>query len=237
MRVLQHVLGTLRSTTSCLPRLRNQLVAASFLESLCLGNDRRQLLSSEFVAQSAAKFGVVRNHTDALMTATGSWKGAVGECTPHAICSRRCNTTGNRLQRTIDQAEEYRPFLYTRYPFLPELSGNIILETSRNLQNLPDYFGIFHILLDHSFAQRSLPNGLIGTCADNDPPCVAVLARRLIGICTGLVQGAKLSQWLAVKIEWIGSQQRIKIGLVGRGATDSLHRKRLGGLLWRLCNQ
>ena len=63
-------------------------VAASFLEFSHLGNDRQQRLSSDFVAQSAATFGFKRSHTDTKATATGTWKGAVRECTPHAVCSR-----------------------------------------------------------------------------------------------------------------------------------------------------
>ena len=65
-------------------------VAASFLEYSRLGNDRRQRLLSDFVTQAAATFKFKYIHTDAKATATGSWKGAVRECTPHAICSKRC---------------------------------------------------------------------------------------------------------------------------------------------------
>ena len=65
---LLHVLGTLQTAASFLPLLRNQVVTASFLEFSRLGNDRRQRLSSEFVARSAATFGVGRNHTDAKAT-------------------------------------------------------------------------------------------------------------------------------------------------------------------------
>ena len=57
-------------------------VAASTLEYSRLGNDRRQRLSSDFVAQWVATFGVMRSHIDALATETGSRKGAVRECTP-----------------------------------------------------------------------------------------------------------------------------------------------------------
>ena len=88
VRVLKHILGTLSSTASCLPRLRNQLVAASFLEYSRLGNDRRQRLSSDFVAQWAATFGVMRSHTDALATETRSRKGAVRECTPSSMLKK-----------------------------------------------------------------------------------------------------------------------------------------------------
>ena len=49
-------------------------VTASFLEYLRLGNDRRQRLSSEFVAQLAATFGVRRNHTNAFAVVIGSRK-------------------------------------------------------------------------------------------------------------------------------------------------------------------
>ena len=56
--------------------LYNTIVAALALEFSRLGDDRWQRLSSGFVAQSAATFGVKRKHPDALATETGSQKGS-----------------------------------------------------------------------------------------------------------------------------------------------------------------
>ena len=114
VRVLQHVLGTLRSAASCLPRLRNQVVAASALEFSRLDDDRWQRLSSGLVAQLAATFGVKRNHTDAFATETGSRKG--GSRRVHAKqYTQRGVTLQNPLYnsgRKIRQVE-YRSLLYT----------------------------------------------------------------------------------------------------------------------------
>ena len=96
-----------------------------------------------FVTQPVATFGVKRKHTDALATATRSWKGAVRECTPHTVCSRRCYTAGTRLQKTIDQVGRVLSTSIYRNPFLPEPSSNILPETSKNLENLLDDSRLF----------------------------------------------------------------------------------------------
>ena len=80
-------------------------VTASFLEYFRLRTDRKQRLSSDLVAQSVATFGCKCSHTDATATTTGSWKGAVRECTPHAVCPKRCYTAEPFVQCwMVDQA-------------------------------------------------------------------------------------------------------------------------------------
>ena len=144
MRILQHVLGTLRSAASCLPRLGNQLVAASFLEYSRLGNDRRQRLSSDFVARLAATFGVMRSHTDALAIETGSRKWAVRECTPRSMLKKDVTRLEPFVQCwMVDQSGRVKSTPIYRNPFLLEPSSNILLETSRNLKNLPKNSRLF----------------------------------------------------------------------------------------------
>ena len=114
VRVLQHVLGTLRSAASCLPRLGNQVVAASALEFSRLGDDRWQRLSSDLVARSAATFGVKRKHTNAKATEQDRGREAVGECTPSSILKEvlHCENPLYNAGRKIRQVE-YRSPLYT----------------------------------------------------------------------------------------------------------------------------
>ena len=119
-------------------------VTASFLEFSRLGNDRRQRLSSEFVARSAATFGVGRNHTDPKATEQDRGREAVEECTPSNMltkvlhCGNLCTTLVGRLIRQV----EYRsPYIHDTHSL--ELSSNISLETSRNP-------GTFRTLLDCS---------------------------------------------------------------------------------------
>ena len=79
-----------------------------------LSNDGRQHLSSEFVAQSAATFGVRRNHTDAFATITGLRKR--GSQRVHA---KQYVQEGVTLLEPLYNAgrsirqEEYRSSLYT----------------------------------------------------------------------------------------------------------------------------
>ena len=147
-----------------------------------------QRLSSDFVAQWAATFGVMRSHTDALATETGSRKGAVRECTASSMLKKDVTLLEPFVQCwVVGQSGRVPSTPIYRNPFLPEPSSNILPETSRNLENLPDDSRLFQILLDSSLTQRSSPNGLIGTCVGNDSPYAAVLTRRLIGTCAGLV--------------------------------------------------
>ena len=167
------------------------VVVASFLEYSRLGNDRRPRLSSDFVVQSAATFGVERNHTDASATQQDRGRGQ-SESARHTQYAQRDVTLRNPLYNagwSIKQ-EEYRPLLYIETHFFRNLlvtSFRKLPETSRTFRTILDYSRSFRILLDHSPAQRSSPNGLIGTCAGGDSPCAAVLAQRLIGTCTGPV--------------------------------------------------
>ena len=140
-------------------------VAWSFLVYSLLGNDRKQRLSPGLVTQVAAKFGIMRSHTNATVTSTESWKGTLRECTPHTVCHKKMLHCRNPSTTNDRSGWRYRPLLYTRYLFLTELSSNIIPKTPRNLQHLLDISGLFRILLDRSPAQRSSPNGLIGICA------------------------------------------------------------------------
>ena len=126
-------------------------VVASFLEYSRLSNDRRQRLSSDFVARLAATFGVMRSHTDALATETGSRKGAVKECTPSSILKKDVTLLEPFVQCwMVDQAGRVPSSSIYRNPFLPEPSSNILPETSRNLENLPENSRLFRILLDSS---------------------------------------------------------------------------------------
>ena len=89
-------------------------VAASALGFSHLDDDRWQRLSSGLVAQLAATFGVKRNHTDALVTKTGSRKG--GSQRVHAKQYAQEDVTLleplYNTGRSIKQ-EEYRSSLYT----------------------------------------------------------------------------------------------------------------------------
>ena len=110
----QHVLGTLQTAASFLPWLRNQVVAASALEFLRLGDDKGQRLSSGLVAQLAATFGLKRNHTDALATKTGSRK--EGSRRVHVKqYTQRGVTLLNPLYNSgwSSRQVEYRSLLYT----------------------------------------------------------------------------------------------------------------------------
>ena len=117
---------------------------ASFLEYSHLGNDRRQRLSSDFVAQWAATFGVMRSHTDALATEIGSRKGAVRECTPSSMLKKDVTLLEPFVQCwMVGQSGRVPSSSIYRNPFLPESSSNILPETSRNLENLPDDSRLF----------------------------------------------------------------------------------------------
>ena len=123
----------------------------SFLEYSRLGNDRRQRLSSDFVTQWAATFGVMRSHTDALATETGSRKGAVRECTPSSMLKKDVTLLEPFVQCwMVGQSGRVPSTPIYRNPFLPEPSSNILPETSRNLENLPDNSRLFQILPDSS---------------------------------------------------------------------------------------
>ena len=179
----------------CIPLINHRLhVIASFLEYSRLGNDRRQRLSSDFVTQVAATFGDVHSHTDATTTCTGSWKGTVIECTPQAVCPRRYYTA--RITRTtmVDQSDKKS----TVHSYIPNTHffWNFLVTSFKKPRNLLDTSRLFRIFPDPSPTYRSSPNGLIGTCVGYDSPCATVLARRLIGTCTGPVQTARSSQLL-----------------------------------------
>ena len=151
-------------------------------------------MSSDFIVQWAATFGVMHSHTDALVTETGSRKGAVEECTPSSMLKKDVTLLEPFVQCwMVGQLGRVSSTPIYRNPFLPEPSSNILPETSKNLKKSVELSGLFWILLDHSSTQRSLPNGLIGTCADYDSSCAAVLAQRLIGTCTGSVQTTRSS--------------------------------------------
>ena len=94
--------------------LKTVVVAASFLEFSRLGDDRRQRLSSNFVAQWAATFGVRRNHTDANATQQDRGREAVEECTPSSMLKRGVTLREpiHNFGRSIRQVE-HRSFLYT----------------------------------------------------------------------------------------------------------------------------
>ena len=126
----------------------SQNVAASFLESLRLGNDRRQCLSSDFVAQVAATLRFERSHTDAFATATGSWKGAVGQCTPQAVCQRRCYTAGTFSQHWSNDQIGRVPFIPIY--LIPISSGTFRQHPSRNLQKSAELSGLFWAFPDPS---------------------------------------------------------------------------------------
>ena len=161
--VLQHILGTLRSAASCLPRLRNQLVVASFLGYSRLGIDRRQRVSSDFVAQPAATFGVMRNHTDAFVTQQdrGRWQ---SESARHKQYAQEDVTLLAPFVQfwLVDQAGRVPFTPIYRNPFLLEPSSNIIPETFRIIEKSVELSGLFWIVLDPS---RSFY-------------CIAVLAQR-----------------------------------------------------------
>ena len=108
-----------------------------------LDDNRRQRLSSGFVARSAATFGVGRNHTDAFATEQDRGREAVEECTPSSILKKvlhywnLCTTLVGRSDRSSTVHS------YISDTHSPELSSNISLETSRNP-------GTFRTLLDYS---------------------------------------------------------------------------------------
>ena len=92
----------------------NFAVVTSFLEYSRLGNDRRQRLSSDFVAQWAATFRVIRSHIDTLAVETGLQKG--GSQRVHAKHYAQEGVTLLKplynAGRSIRQVE-YRSSLYT----------------------------------------------------------------------------------------------------------------------------
>ena len=147
-------------------QLNNNLhVTWSFLEDSLLGNDGMQRLSPDLVAQVAAAFGLLCSHTNAMTTQTGSWKGTIKECTPNTVhyqdvlhCREPIYNNGR------SNSKKSIIHFYILDPLLPELSSNILLETSRNFQNLPDNSRLFRTIPDSSPTQRSSPIGLIGTC-------------------------------------------------------------------------
>ena len=108
-------------------------VMASSLQFLHLGNDRMRRLLSEFVARSAAMFGVGRNHTDAKATVTRSQKGGSQRVHAKQYAQRGVTLQKPTVQRWSDDQTGRVPFtpIYL-IPILPEVSGNISLETSRN---------------------------------------------------------------------------------------------------------
>ena len=119
-------------------------VAASSLEFSRLGNDQMRRLSSEFVARLAATFGVGRNHTDAKATVTGSRKGGSRRVHTKQYTQRSITLREPTVQCWSEDQIGRVPFtpIYL-IPISPELSGNILLETSRNP-------GTFWTLLDYS---------------------------------------------------------------------------------------
>ena len=126
-------------------------VAASTLELLRLDDDRRQRLSSDFVAQWAATFRVMRSHTDALATETGSRKGAVRECTPSSMLKKDVTLLEPFVQCwMVGQSGRVPSTPIYRNPFLPEPSSNILPETSRNLKKSVELSGLFWTILDPS---------------------------------------------------------------------------------------
>ena len=137
--------------------------AASFLEYSGLSNDRRQRPSSDLVAQSAATFGVERNHTDASATQQDRGRGQ-SESARHTQYAQRDVTLRNPLYNagwSIKQ-EEYRPLLYIETHFFRNFlvtSFRKLPETSRTFRTILDYSRSFWILLDRSPAQRSSPEG------------------------------------------------------------------------------
>ena len=148
-----------------------------------------QRLSPGLVTQAAATFGYSCSHTNTTTTRTRSWKGMIRECTPHTVCNQdvlHCKEPFYNNGRSNSKKSIVHSYILD--PLLPELSSNILPETSRTLQNLPDNSGLFRTLPDSSPTQRSSPIGFIGTCVGVDSSYATVLAQRLIGTCTGLVQ-------------------------------------------------
>ena len=71
-----------------------------------------------------------------LCDTTGSWKGAIRECTPSTMPVNRCYTVEptHNTGRSIIQAE-YRPFLYIWNPLFRNFPVTSSLETSRTSRN------------------------------------------------------------------------------------------------------
>ena len=78
-----------------------QDVAWLFLKYLLLSNDGKQHSSPGLVVQTAAMFGMMRNHTNATATRTGLRKGTLGECSPHSIPTRDVTLQGPFSQQRL----------------------------------------------------------------------------------------------------------------------------------------
>ena len=166
-------------------------VVWSFLEDSLLRNDKMQRLSPGLIAQVAATFRNTHYCTNSTTTQTWLWKGTIRECTPHVVCYQdvlHCREPFYNNGRLNSGTSIIHSYILDS--LLPELSSDILLETSRNLQNLPDNSRLFQTLLDSSPTQWSSPIGLIGTGVGVDSSCATVLTRRLIGTCIGSVQAA-----------------------------------------------